>query len=138
MGFIGQSFSYIGENIFAIAIVVIGLTLMTGYVLRKGTAPARTHRTLQKVAILENMATQGTFNQTLRAGFCRSTLGDSDERNRNCGLLNKKQCSLASCCGWARRKGASSFLCVAGDATGVTYNPNQIDEYYYLGKLVRR
>ena len=66
-GFIGQSFSYIGENIFAIAIVVIGLTLMTGYVLRKGTGPRRTHRTLQKVAILENMATGGDIQSDIES-----------------------------------------------------------------------
>jgi len=132
--FIASSFDFIANNILNIIIVALGILLMVSYIAIHDVKFPKSNPKLKKVVVVETMENKPTFNQMLRKGFCSSTLGDSMQREKHCGVFKEEQCSLVDCCVWARQKGSKKFKCVAGGKAGPTYNGMKTEEYYYLGK----
>jgi hypothetical protein len=134
-GFISESIDFIGSNILNIIIVVLFLVLLMSYIVIHDVQFKKSAPKLERVVVVESMATGTGLDQMLRKGFCSSTLGDSVLRNKHCGEFSEKQCGSVKCCVWARQNGSKQFKCAAGDANGPTYEPMKTEEYYYLGKL---
>lgn len=133
--FLSSIFPFIMNHGINISLVVLAFFLVATYVILYDVKFPKEHPVLEKVLVMEAMTNGPNFNKTLRDGFCSTTLGDSSERDANCGKLSETQCGLVKCCCWARQKGAKNFKCVAGSSSGPTFDPNKTDEFYYLGKL---
>ena len=87
--------------------------------------------------LLQVVTIEGLEN-TIKTGadaFCESYKGSSGELNSACGNLTNKNCNATSCCILSSDK-----KCVAGNASGATYNTDDngktinLDYYYYQNK----
>ena len=87
--------------------------------------------------LLQVVTIEGLEN-TIKTGadaFCESYKGSSGELNSACGNLTNKNCNATSCCILTSDK-----KCVAGNASGATYNTDDngktinLDYYYYQNK----
>jgi hypothetical protein len=136
--FLSSIFPFIMAHGINVSLVVLAFFLVATYVILYNVKFPKEHPVLQRVVTMEAMTNGPSFNKTLRDGFCSTTLGNSSDRHANCGKLSETQCGLVKCCCWARQAGEKGFQCVAGTASGPTFDPTKTDEYYYLGKLRAR
>lgn len=131
-----ESTDFIMNNILNIILMVLFITIYTGFVLINGLLEKKTKPKLKRVVIIENLSNQSGLQETLKNGFCRSTLSDNKIRQKNCKQLSRSNCNAVECCVYAKQQGSNTFNCVAGDQSGPTFITNPpTDEYYYLGKL---
>lgn len=136
---IRASMDFIIKHFLDITLFVLFLIIYTGYILANNLTEKKTTPKLQRMVIFENMSNHEEMKETLKNGFCSSTLSDNNARHSNCGELSQTNCNAVECCVYAKDPNGDNFSCVAGDKLGPTFISNPpIDEYYYLGKLYKR
>ena len=139
LSLIDESAIFIKANWGSIFAVMILLFLTIIFSIFYGSPPKKGTPTLKRVVIIEKMTNQSNdFSETIRKGFCSGTNVDFKTRHNQCSELSKENCNSVECCVYGRPKGQGEFKCVAGDKSGATIiTKPPIDEYYYLGKLVK-
>jgi len=80
-----------------------------------------------------------SLDAKLKAGFCKSHLGNPAELETACGKLSKHSCTATSCCVWAKMNSTES--CVSGNQNGPIFKhdananaPKTLDYYYFENK----
>lgn len=79
-----------------------------------------------------------SLDAKLKAGFCKSHLGNPAELETACGKLSKHSCTATSCCVWAKMNSAES--CMSGNRHGPIFKhgtsgaPKTLDYYYFENK----
>jgi hypothetical protein len=118
-------------NVFIIALLIIALIVFMNTIGINLNMKEQPKELLQVVTIegLENSIKTGAD------AFCESYKGSSGGLNSACGNLTNKNCNVTSCCVLTSDK-----KCVAGNASGPTYNTDNngktinLDYYYYKNK----
>lgn len=79
-----------------------------------------------------------SIDTMMKAGFCKSHLGNPTELETECQKLSKHSCTATSCCVWASMNSTES--CVSGNANGPIFkngtveSPKTLDYYYFEDK----
>ena len=139
---------FIEEHILDIILVVLLLFIMAIYIVLNNIKFPKSHPTLQRVVVLENLeninddAEKRTSDkisdietkvEKKASNICAGNLLDKDKA---CGsLLTRDSCGSVDCCVWAKKKKTKNFRCIGGDAGGATYDGHNYDEYYYKNKM---
>ena len=81
-----------------------------------------------------------SLDAKLKAGFCKSHLGNPAELETACGKLSKHSCTATSCCVWAKMKMNPAETCMSGNRHGPIFKhgtsgaPKTLDYYYFENK----
>ena len=141
---------FIEEHILDIILVVLLLFVMVIYIVLNNVKFPKSHPTLQRVVVLENLenmnddAEKKTSDKISeietkvekKANTKNICGGNLLEKDKACGsLLTKDSCGSVDCCVWAKKNKTKNFRCVGGDAGGATYDGHNYDEYYYKNKM---
>ena len=90
------------------------------------------------VETFDQPAALDSLDAKLKAGFCKSHLGNPAELETACGKLSKHSCTATSCCVWAKMNSAES--CMSGNRHGPIFKhgtsgaPKTLDYYYFENK----
>ncbi len=137
---------FIEEHILDIILVVLLLFVMVIYIVLNNVKFPKSHPTLQRVVVLENLenmnndAEKKTSDKISeietgvekKANICNGTLLEKDKACAS--LLNKDSCTSVNCCVWAKKSKTKNFSCLGGAEDGPTYNGHDYDAYYYQNK----
>jgi hypothetical protein len=91
-----------------------------------------------RTVVVETFDQPDSLNAKLKAGFCKSHLGNPAELETACGKLSKHSCTATSCCVWAKMNSAES--CMSGNRHGPIFKhgtsgaPKTLDYYYFENK----
>jgi len=147
---IPAAMGFIEDHILDIILVVLLLFCMVVYIVLNNVKFPKSHPTLQRVVVLENLENMeddaekktsdkiseietGVEKKAKDKNVCSGSLQDKDKA---CGsLLTKDSCGSVDCCVWAKKNKTKNFRCVGGDAGGATYDGDNYDEYYYKNKM---
>ena len=89
---------------------------------------------------LDSLDSLDSLDAKLKAGFCKSHLGNPAELETACGKLSKHSCTATSCCVWAKMKMNSAESCMSGNRHGPIFKhgtsdaPKTLDYYYFENK----
>jgi hypothetical protein len=140
---------YFVENIAAISIVVVviigALVYQQMMHVKQGTDITENDvvglsgpNTRTVVVETFDNADSNSLDAKLKAGFCKSHLGNPAELETACGKLSQHSCTATSCCVWAKMNSAES--CVSGNRHGPIFKhettgaPKTLDYYYFENK----
>jgi hypothetical protein len=123
-------------NVFIISLLIIALIVFMNVIGINLNIEEQPKKLLQVVTI-EGLKERENSNsiKTGADAFCESYKGSSGDLNTACGKLTNKNCNSTSCCILTSDK-----KCVAGNASGATYNTDSngntinLDYYYYQNK----
>ena len=91
-----------------------------------------------RTVVVETFDQPDSLDAKLKAGFCKSHLGNPAELETACGKLSKHSCTATSCCVWAKMNSAES--CMSGNRHGPIFKhgtsgaPKTLDYYYFENK----
>ena len=146
---IPAAMGFIEDHILDIILVVLLLFCMVVYIVLNNVKFPKSHPTLQRVVVLENLENMednaekktsdkiseietGVEKKAKDKNVCSGSLQD---KNKACGsLLTKDSCGSVDCCVWAKKNKSKTFSCLGGDAGGPTYDGHDYDAYYYKNK----
>ena len=140
---------FIEKYILDIILVVLLLFCMVVYIVLNNIKFPKSHPTLQRVVVLENLANKeddaekntsnriseietGVEKKADSKNVCSGTLLEKDKACAS--LLNKDSCSSVNCCVWAKKNKTKNFSCLGGAEDGPTYDGHDYDAYYYQNK----
>ena len=146
---IPAAMGFIEDHILDIILVVLLLFCMVVYIVLNNVKFPKSHPTLQRVVVLENLenmnedAEKKTSDKISEIesevekkaeskNICSGTLLEKDKACAS--LLNKKNCMSINCCVWAKKNKTKNFSCLGGADDGPTYNGHDYDAYYYQKK----
>jgi len=140
---------FIEEHILDIILVVLLLFIMAIYIVLNNIKFPKSHPTLQRVVVLENLENMDDEEKKTsdkiseietkvekKANSKNICAGNLLAKDKACGsLLTQDSCGSVDCCVWAKKKKTKNFRCIGGDAGGATYDGHNYDEYYYKNKM---
>jgi hypothetical protein len=93
-----------------------------------------------RTVVVETFDQPDSLDAKLKAGFCKSHLGNPAELETACGKLSKHSCTATSCCVWAKMKMNPAETCMSGNRHGPIFKhgtsgaPKTLDYYYFENK----
>lgn len=93
------------------------------------------HNTFSLNSNIEKFTSNSNISTDKLDAFCNTSIGNGANLSTNCGQLTSDNCKSTSCCVWT-----SNQQCVAGDASGPTFNTDnngktkKLDYYYFENK----